>query len=305
MISATVQYRLGGFGLDTRLVIFVLFALSGAAIQILSPGSALVGLLVMALPLPLLAAKPWTNKPKDLGEEEWTAVGSQEFDRLSDAFRAARKTKPPFFYRPAAGLPVSIILFFLALSFSARPQLAMLFLDAAVLLWPALHFLKIRVWVPRRFSMVITALEAALSYELPSSIVVTPYLRLDRDAEGQRIPEDARLMLESRRKVADLVGVQLQVAINKGPKGEVPYLYAVVICKGQGSAWSSASRLDSHLKGYEVEAGGDDQWGTVVIRQKTTGGGYETDLKDCRRLAAVVCSFLLKLSPEGKGRPSL
>ena len=66
-------------------------------------------------------------------------------------------------------------------------------------------------------------------------IIITLYLRLDKSKEGQQIPEDIRLMVEPRRKPADFLGVQLQVAANTGSNGSVPHMYAVFLCKGKGA----------------------------------------------------------------------
>lgn len=301
MIPVPVRFRFGRFGLGARLVLFVVLALLGAALQIAVSGAFVPGLLIMAAGLPLLAAVPWTNKPADLGEEAWTAVGEAEFDRLADSFRSARKLKVPFLYRPLAGLPITVVLVFLAFSTGAAdPRIGAVFADAAVLFWPALHFLKVRVWVPRNLSLAMEALQAALSADLPAGVSAVPYLRLDRDAQGLRIPEDARIMLEPRRAVGDLVGVQLQVAINNGPNGAVPYLYAVVITRGKAESWRRAAELRRSLRNFEVEAGGDDEWGSVVIRQKTGGGGYRTDPSECRRIAGVACEFLTRIAPSGR-----
>ena len=146
------------------------------------------------------------------------------------------------------------------------------------------------MWVPQDFKMVMDAIQAARAEPVPPGVLVTPYLRLDRDDPGLRIPEDARLLVESRRKPEDLVGIQMQAAINTGPNGKVPYLYAVVLTKGRGATWKKASRL--RFDGYEVEPGGDDDYGTVVIRQETERGGYQTTPNQCRRLVHIVYNAL-------------
>ena len=44
-------------------------------------------------------------------------------------------------------------------------------------------------------------------------------------------------MVEPRRKPADFLGAQFQVAVNNGPNGAVPYLYAVFLCRGKGPTY--------------------------------------------------------------------
>ena len=117
--------------------------------------------------------------------------------------------------------------------------------------------------------------------------------------EGRQIPEDIRLMAEPRRKPADFLGVQLQVAINKGPNGSVPYMYSVFLCRGKDRTYSTVAELK--FKDMVKEPGGDKEYGYVVVRQKTSGGGYHTTDDDCRKLFALVKESLeeLKETPGG------
>jgi hypothetical protein len=299
MIPVAVRYRIPGLGTDARLLVFAASAAAGIALQLFLPGGFFPGSILIALPLVLLSAKPWTNKPSDLGEEDWQPAGRSELDRIADAFRSARKIRVPFWYRSGSGLPGTLVLFLLALlSWPADGRLALAFFDSALLFWPVLHFLRVRIWIPKDFEMIMGAIQAALSAPAVASsaaaVVITPYLRLDRDAEGLRIPEDARLMAEPRRKRDDFVGVQLQAAINNGANGKVPYLYAVVLTRGKGPSWRIAAAF--RKAGYVVEAGGDEEYGTVVVRQETSGGGYRTSPEDCRELMGLVYDLMEALS---------
>jgi hypothetical protein len=289
MIAPTIQFRIPNLSVGSRLIVFVSCALVALILQIFVPGAFFWGTLVMVLPMAVLAARPWTNKPKDLGEEDWQPTGDAELDRIADSFQAAKKISLPFWYKPGSGIPATVLLGLFALGGAGTP-VGLAALDALILLWPTLYFLKIKFWVPQDFKMVMTAIQAARSEPVPPGVLVTPYLRLDRDDAGLRIPEDARLLVESRRKPEDLVGIQLQAAINSGPNGKVPYLYAVVLTKGRGATWNKASRLS--FDGFETEPGGDDDYGTVVIRQQTDRGGYQTTPKQCRRLVNIVYQVL-------------
>lgn len=295
MNPVTVQYRIRGLSTEARLILFGAASLCGILLQVFWPGAGmLLGTLLLLLPLFLLSAQPWSNKPKDKGEEDWQPVGDAELDRIADAFKSAREIKIPLWYRPGFGIPFTVALAILTFIFGTGLTLpGLLAMDALILLWPALNFLKIKIWVPKEFEMVMQAIQAARSVPLPDGILCTPYLRLDRDDQGLRIPENARLMLEPRRKPENLVGAQLQVAINKGPNGPVPYLYAVVLTHGKGQSWQKARSL--RIPGFEVEPGGDADYGTVVIRQSTDRGGYHTKPEDCRRLVQVVMQVLKEL----------
>jgi len=295
MNSAVIRYRIPGLGTASRLILFGTFALGGILAQVFWQGTGLIaGPILLVAPLALLAAKPWTNRPKDIGEEDWQPVTDAELDRIADAFKATRTIKLPLWYRSGFGVPFTIALGVIAAALGSALTLpGLIATDALILLWPALNFLKIRLWIPREFEMIMKALQAARSVPLPAGIVCTPYLRLDRDDQGLRIPESARLMFEPRRKPDDLVGAQMQVAINKGPNGQVPYLYAVVLTHGQGATWKKAGSIRAN--GYAIEPGGDENYGTVVIRQRTEGGGYHTTPDDCRQLVEIVVALLSKL----------
>ena len=292
MIAVPVEYRISGLGTPSRLIIFAASAVLGIGIQLLLPSLFWGGTLFLILPQIFLVAKPWTNKPKDKGEEDWQPVGEAELDRIAEAFKTSRRIKLPFWYRPFSGLPLTLVLGILWI-FNLRSSFSLFWLDALILLWPSLHFLRIVLWIPRDFEMIVRSLQAVRSVAPPKDVKITPYLRLDRDDTGLRIPEDARLLVESKRKREDLVGIQVQGAINSGPNGKVPYLYAVVLTHGRGLTWNE---LSNHaIPGYVIEAGGDDTYGTVVIRQKTEGGGYHTTEADCEGLIRIVFNLLAKV----------
>jgi hypothetical protein len=140
-----------------------------------------------------------------------------------------------------------------------------------------------------RFGTIMTAAKKS-----PGGLIVTPYLRLDKDKEGKQIPEDVRLMIEPKRKPEDFLGTQIQIAINNGPNGAVPYMYAVFLCKGKGTSFDKLSKTDygSMIK----EPGGDDEYGFIVVRQRTGGGGYHTTPHDCKKLFGIVEEKLTQLS---------
>lgn len=295
MIPVPVPYRIPNLSTESRLLIFGFISTLGILLQIFAPQFRTAGILTLLLPLPLLSARPWTNKPRDLGEEDWQAVGDAEVDRIAENFKNVRSIRIPLWYRPGFGIPFTVILAVLSLVFGlAKTIPGLLCMDALILLWPVLYFLKIKIWVPKQFELIMSAIQAARTVPLPMEIHCTPYLRFDRDKEGLRIPEDCRLMYEIRNKPADLVGVQVQVAINTGPNGSVPYVYAVVLTQGKGNSWRKAQSVNPQGN-FMVEAGGDSEYGTVVIRQATNNGGYHTTRDDCRRLIQGVIAVLEKL----------
>lgn len=288
-------YRILRLGAPSRAV------LAGALYAL----AAFVQVATRSVPLgffPVLAAwfvlmpKPTTNKPADLGFEEWRAVSSAEITRIADNLSASRKLRSKVAGPVALGvLALAGLGFGSLLALAAWPPASLALFDFALFLVPGLFFGKVKVHVPAEIAFKLPSFLALMDAHLPEGLVLTPYLRFDKDKEGREIPEDLRFMLEPRRKTADLVGVQLQAAINSGPNGQVPYLYAVALTRGSGgAAYANFSRL--RARGYVVEPGGDGEYGTVVIRQETSGGGYHTTPDDCRSLLELCAKALSSLS---------
>jgi hypothetical protein len=254
------------------------------------------GILVLAAGWAPLMLKRATNKPEDQGLEQWRPVPMAEIDKLDDSLRSARELRSkvrsvPRIVGLALGLPALVIALGIGAA-TGRSDLVFVLANAAALLVPALLFGRVSVYAPADIAMKMPCFRALLSERLPETVAVAPYLRFDKDSSGADLPEDLRLMLELKRPPEDFVGMQVQAAINSGPNGRVPYLYAVALTKGKdGRSYKIAER--ARAEGYVVEPGGEGEYGSVVIRQETEGGGYATTEEDCRRLLEV-CLRLLK-----------
>ena len=280
--TAAAGFRFLKMGRAARLVLAGgLFAL-GAALQVglgVLPGT----LVILAGWIPLRLRRV-TNKPKDQGLEKWKPVTAAEIDRLLDTFAAGREAAPEGGGRSALRIVSGALLMIaVPVAFGISGGAGLVALDALLFLFPALFFGAVKVFTPGLIAQKLLGFQAIRSESLPEGFVLTPYLRFDEDEEGRDIPEDLRFLLEPRKKEGDLVGVQFQTAINKGPNGPVPYMYAVVLTRGRSGPTYSALRGLS-ARGYEIERGGDEEYGTVVIRQATGGGGYHTTPEHCRKL---------------------
>jgi hypothetical protein len=293
------DFRFFKLGLASRLLLSGGVFASALALELVlgeKGGAFLLGLPVLILGWFPLMLKKASNKPEEQGlAEEWRPVPMAEVDRLDDGLRESKKLKREVRSVStglALGLGIPFLVIFMGVtSVLGRGDLAFVGLNAAFLLAPALLFGKVKVFVPDDISLKMPCFRALLEEKTPEGIVVAPYLRFDKDRAGGDIPEDLRLLYELKRPPADFVGIQVQAAINDGPQGDVPYMYAVVLTKGkQGSSYDLAKR--TRAEGYEVEAGGDDSFGTVVIRQTTDNGGYETTGNDCKQLLRT-CQKLL------------
>ncbi len=256
------------------------------------PGGAgfFLGTALMIPGLVFVAAHGFRNKPMDIGKEDWQPASVREFDRIKSNLQLTRQKRYSVIYRSGFGWFVAVVLAgaSLVLVMSDFPFAALVAFDALVLLVPFLLTGNVKLWTPQELAFRMRVFDPILSTEQAEGgdIIITPYLRLDRDKEGHEIPEDIRLMVEPRRKPADFLGVQLQVAVNKGPNGNVPYMYAVFLCRAKGETFRklSAARYDDFVK----EPGGDEEYAYVVVRQKTSGTGYHTTDADVRRLYDLV-----------------
>jgi len=290
-----LSYRFLKLGAPSRLVLAgALYA--AAAFMQAATRNVPIGIIPVVAAWLVLSPKPASNKPADLGFEEWRAVSAAEVTRIADGISASKKLRRKVAGPVALGVLALVGLGLASLfALAAWPPASLALFDFALFLIPGLFFGKVKVHVPAEIAFKLPSFLALMDAELPDGLVLTPYLRFDKDKEQRDIPEDLRFMLEPRRKAADLVGVQLQAAINKGPNGPVPYLYAVVLTRGTaGPSYALAKRLKAD--GFKVEAGGEGEFGTVVVRQATSGGGYYTSPDDCRRLARLCLAYLAKLA---------
>ncbi len=287
-----MRFVIAKVGFPVRLALLALCGAAGLALQVLIPGGYgfLPGIVVMVPGILFMLARNYRNKPMDIGQENWQPASVREFDRIKSNLQLTREKGYAVIYRTGFGWFLALVLFVLAiiLSGSGRRLGALVCADALVLLIPFFFTGNVSLWTPQELAFRMRVFEPILSSEQAEGgdVILTPYLRLDKDKEGHQIPEDIRLMVEPRRKPADFLGVQLQVAVNKGPNGSVPYMYSVFLCKGKGETYQALCR--TRFDDFECEPGGDKEYGYIVVRQKTSGTGYHTTEADVRRLYDMV-----------------
>jgi len=263
----------------------------GALLQVLFGWGLLPGLIAIVLGYIPLRLKPITNKPADQGLEEWRPVSMAEIDKLADTLRESKAI-----FGKSIGGSVLMVMLASAVAIAAgvslafSPDLSLILADGLLFAVPAMFFGRVKAFVPHVLSLKMPCFQALFAERIPEHVVVTPYLRFDKDKNGGDVPEDIRLMIEPKRKPDDFVGVQVQAAVNKGPSAEVPYLYAVILTKGKGASYRRFE--DLRASGYEKEAGGDEAYGSIVVRQETSGTGYATKPSDCVRLFNLICGIL-------------
>ena len=214
----------------------------------------------------------------DIGQEDWQPASVREFDRIRNNLQLTREKRYSVIYRAGFGWFIAIVLFVVALILSAcgtppgRPGLRGC---AGAPASPSCS----RETCPcgHRRSWPSACASSSPSFPPSRPRAVTSSSRRTcawtRTRRGHQVPEDIRLMVEPRRKPADFLGVQMQVAVNKGPNGNVPYMYSRVSLQGERAPPTRRSARHS-FGDYEHEPGGDKEYGYVVVRQKTSGTGY-------------------------------
>ena len=298
-----MSYVIPKLSFPLRVAAFAAFAAGALTVQLLfgAEGSWFPGALLMIPGLLFVWAKSYRNKPVDLGFEDWQPASAAEFNRIRSNLSLTRKKQFPALYKGWLGIlilvPLGMLAFFLREQSFELP--ALILFDATVLLVPLFFSGNMSLWTPQELAFKMSAFEIIVASEPTEGgdLIITPYLRLDKDKEDRRIPEDIRLMVEPRRKPADFLGAQLQVAINKGPNGPVPYMYAVFLCRGKSETWQGTWKALSAAEheGWVKEPGEDKEYGYIVVRQPTESGGYHTTDDDIRRLYALLKGRLLGL----------
>ncbi|MDD3981317.1 MAG: hypothetical protein RBT72_05580 [Spirochaetia bacterium] len=288
-----MDYEFKRFSLNAgpRLVLSAGLYAAGALLQFLLPWGIVPGLILILAGWIPLGLKPISNKPSDKGLEEWRPVSMVELDRLADTLRESKQLHASTALGTAGRVLFPIATAFLVfMLLFLQPFTAILVADAFLFLVPAVYFGRLKAFVPKLLALKMPCFQALLAQGSPKGLVLAPYLRFDKDASNLDVPEDIRLLLEPARNDDDFIGVQFQAAVNKGPSGEVPYMYAVFLTRGRGDSFSRLEGI--RPRGYEVEAGGEGDYGSIVLRQKTSGNGYATKPSDCSTLWDLVLKIL-------------
>jgi len=271
-----VEFLHTRLSMKARFIIAFLFYTLVALLQVLVvrgenlPVNALrfAGMGLLVIPLWFLKIRNFSNDPlkkkapqnkapggripqgSDPGQAgTWMPVTMTEVDRLQDRFRALRKVKILFVHRFGFGLSISFLFFFFFLfwaAFFAGIVGFFVAIDLYLIFFPILWYARLKKLVPA-IADKIDAFGPVLKAELPEKLRLSPMLFFD---ENTQVPSDIRFMLAPALGVSqdvrdELLGAQLQVTYNKGPNGNVPYMYAVFITRGKEKIWQSLKNVNS------------------------------------------------------------
>lgn len=125
--------------------------------------------------------------------------------------------------------------------------------------------------------------------------MVAPMLLMDYMGEAHPTPTDLKLFIRFEDAPEEFLGIQVQMTFNRGPNGEVPYLYCVLLAKDRFApmAHYSDTRADAS---NTIETGSDGDINYLVVRQTASNkGGYETKPSDINRLLDLSMQIAAKM----------
>jgi hypothetical protein len=261
------------------------------------------GFLLLIVPLFLLNVENFSNKPhlrkQKKKNEDWKIVSMTEVDRVLDHAQRVKKAHIPFIYTSGAGVLFVFVsfcvslfgIFFFQDLVMGLGAVVFLFICLALIFSPIFCFAHIKKWVPSDLTEKLDAFKPLLTYDLPKNIKLVPYFQFEEDENGKKVPRDARFSLEPVPKPADFIGTQFQIAYNKGPNGNVVYVYAVFICKNvdPGASWQKLKAIRNFPR-FIKEVSTGEEYNTVVLRLDTTcrADGYHTKEADIAELVRNV-----------------
>lgn len=231
-------------------------------------------------------------------EEMWAPVEEEWLDRVEELERRAERwDTTPFDVTNVAGfLAFWILLSAIAagaavtarwLGFDPAWRMA---LGSTALLLP-LWFNGIRTtWNPselRKKGEALASALAAVKGEGGTDFDPVPMLALREGKQG-KYPVDAKLMLRpATDDGSGFLGVQVQVAMNSVQGTDYPYLYAVVLGRGDFRLPESEKLPPAPTEGRTLvfENGSDGEVSYLVIRQHASrSGGWHTEEDAIRRI---------------------
>ena len=254
-----------------------------------SAGAGLVLLLAGHLPLWVRTQTTAPGGATPQHEDVWAPVEDDWLTRVDDLEKSgARWDTTPWDVSNAIGclslvgflLFLAVVAFLLGAAFG--PDALFRVAVAAPLLFVPLWLNGMRTtWNPselRKKGEALAVARAAIEEAAGKEFDLVPLLAL-REGRRGHYPVDARLMARPAREDASgFLGVQVQVAINNVRGTDYPYLYAVVLGKGDFRFPEAPGRQTVHGVDLVIEAGEGEGVRYRVVRQHADrSGGWHTE----------------------------
>ncbi|HPX27744.1 MAG TPA: hypothetical protein PLG87_13135, partial [Treponemataceae bacterium] len=163
----------------------VLYALTAVGILLLQSFYApvIISLILLGYASYLLISSNFTNKPKDIGREDWQMVTMTEIARVQFQIKKMKNAPVPFAY--TIGFAVSLTVFFITaaiLSFFLlkSTQLVVSIICLYVIFFPFLWSARVDRWYPSALAAKLAEFDQILQFPYPKTIKIVPYLRFDQ-----------------------------------------------------------------------------------------------------------------------------
>ncbi len=291
--AASLRFLLPLGDLRVRLAVAGALFAAGLAAWCLAPGPlAVVGLLLLLAGHLPLWARSQTTAPggaTPAHEDVWAPVEDEWLERVTDLEkRGSRWDVTPWDVSNGTGclalLGVLLLVATLAFLVGAAlgPDALFRVAVAAPLLFVPLWLNGMRTtWNPselRKKGDALAVARATIEKAGGKDFDLVPLLAL-REGRRGHYPVDARLMARPAREDASgFLGVQVQVAMNNVKGTDYPYLYAVVLGKGDFRFPKAPERQVVHGTSLLFEGGRSEGVRYQVVRQHAdTHGGWHTD----------------------------
>ena len=250
--DSEVQYLFGkSLSYRSRQIIIILFIAGGILLELLY--SFFLGFILVIIGSALSLIKGYRPVPViKSNEEKWSQVTPNEYAKVKGKADAALKWDEDFFdITSKRGIGVfslvilfSAGLFFVAPVFLPGETIFMILANVAVILIPqwvtgTREYLKLD-----KLIIKINILQKVIELlNSPSDVQVLPMLATKETEKGKKVPSDARLMLKLLNAPEWFMGAQVQISINNVQGVDYPYVYCVLIFKGEAKVFKNRSKV--------------------------------------------------------------
>ncbi|MFH1075171.1 MAG: hypothetical protein V1752_08790 [Candidatus Firestonebacteria bacterium] len=250
--DSEVQYLFGkSLPYRSRQIIIIIFIVGGILLQLFY--SFFLGFIMVIIGSALSLIKGYRPVPViKSNEEKWSQVTPNEYAKVKVTADAALKwDEDSFDVTSKRGVWLFLLvilfsagLFFIAPVFLPGEIVFMILANIAVLLVPqwvtgTREYLKLD-----KLIIKINILQKIIGLlNSPSDVQVLPMLATKKTEKGKKVPSDARLMLKLLNAPDWFMGAQVQISINNVQGVDYPYVYCVLIFKGEAKVFQKKSNV--------------------------------------------------------------
>ncbi len=302
-----IQFLLAkGLPYNRRLAIVLGLVIAGLAVQVFAGDAGLVpGALLLLAATIMVAVRGFSNVPSEQAtDRHWRSAQLEHLDKIVEIDRKSRNwDSAAIDITNPLGVVVLVLLggavYVGAMALADRYEWAakMLVLDTAALLLP--HWVtgvrSILTNAPLTVKVdILRAIAGQWSAAAAEGEELLPQMEMRTYAKGE-IPNDVKLVLRQSRLPA-LLGLQVQVVLNRVQGKDYPYMYCVLVAKQELGLLTKIKPSPSSEIVVEAKTEPREDLELLVIRGRTTKtSGFHTNPAACARIFAYALSLLHQL----------